>query len=76
MHGTEAIQFWIGLYEVLDAHGFDVSLVNATGLARPDGRKSDVLDCQWIQQMMSLGLLRRSHRPEDEVCALRGNVRE
>ena len=68
--------YWISLYEVLDAQGFDVWLVNPVGLARPDRRKSDVLDCQWIQQLMSLGMLKRSHRPADRICELRSYVRD
>ena len=35
------------------------------------GRKSDVLDCQWLQELHSFGLLRGSFRPEDEICVLR-----
>ena len=62
---------WVPLYEVLDGCGFEVWLVNPAGQARPDLRKSDVLDCQWLRQLMSLGLLKRSHRPEDAICGLR-----
>jgi len=40
------------------------------------GRKSDVLDCQWLQRLMSLGLLRAAWRPGDEVCVLRAVVRQ
>ena len=67
--------YWISVYEMLDARGFEVWLVNPTGLQRPDRRKSDVLDCQWIQQLMSLGMLKRSHRPADAICELRSYVR-
>ena len=80
-HGIEQVAlestgvYWVSVYEVLDAAGFDVWLVNPVGLARPDRRKSDVLDCQWIQQLMSLGLLQKSHRPTDEICELRSYVR-
>lgn len=80
-HGIEQVAlestgvYWISLYEVLDTAGFDVWLVNPAGLSRPDRRKSDVLDCQWIQQLMSLGMLKRSHRPADRICELRGYVR-
>ena len=80
-HGIEQVAlestgvYWISLFEVLDAGGFDVWLVNPVGLARPDRRKSDVLDCQWIQQLMSLGMLKRSHRPVDRICELRSYVR-
>ena len=40
--------YWIPVYEVLDAQGFDMWLVNPAGLVRPDRRKSDVLDCQML----------------------------
>jgi transposase len=63
--------YWIPLYEMLDAAGFEVQLVNARHLRSVPGRKSDVLDCQWLQQLMSFGLLRGAFRPADEVCALR-----
>ena len=63
--------YWIPLYELLDARGFTVLLVNARHVKNVSGRKSDVLDCQWLQQLMSYGLLRGAFRPADEVCALR-----
>lgn len=50
--------YWIPLYEVLDARGFDVHLVNSRATRQVSGRKSDVLDCQWIWQLMSHGLLK------------------
>ena len=63
--------YWIALYEMLDAAGFEVQLVNARHVKTVPGRKSDVLDCQWLQQLMSFGLLRGAFRPADEICALR-----
>lgn len=63
--------YWIALYEMLDAAGFEVHLVNARHVKSVPGRKSDVLDCQWLKQLMSFGLLRGAFRPADEVCALR-----
>jgi transposase len=63
--------YWIPLYEMLDAAGFEVHLVNARHVKTVPGRKSDVLDCQWLQQLMSFGLLRGCFRPADEVCTLR-----
>ena len=60
---------WIPVYEVLDGEGFDMWLVNSVGLARPDRRKSDVLDCQWLRQLTTLDLLHKSYRPEDASCA-------
>ena len=68
--------YWIPLYEVLDARGFDVHLVNSRATRQVSGRKSDVLDCQWIWQLMSHGLLSGAFRPGDEVCALRAFVRQ
>lgn len=63
--------YWIALYEMLETEGFEVHLVNARHVKGVPGRKSDVLDCQWLQQLMSFGLLRGAFRPADEVCALR-----
>lgn len=68
--------YWIALFEVLDARGFEVYLVNARATRQVSGRKSDVLDCQWIRQLMSYGLLRGAFRPADEVCQLRSLVRQ
>ena len=63
--------YWIPLFEMLDAAGFEVHLVNARHVRNVPGRKSDVLDCQWLRQLMSHGLLRGGFRPAEEVCALR-----
>lgn len=68
--------YWIPVYEVLEARGFDVSLVNARHLKNVPGRKSDVADCQWIQQLHTYGLLRSSFRPDEEICVLRALVRQ
>lgn len=68
--------YWIPLYELLDARGFKVLLVNARHVKNVSGRKSDVLDCQWLQQLMSYGLLRGAFRPADGVCALRSLSRQ
>lgn len=63
--------YWIPLYELLESRGFKVHLVNARHAKNVSGRKSDVLDCQWLQQLMSYGLLSGSFRPEEQICALR-----
>lgn len=63
--------YWIPLYELLESRGFTVLLVNARHVKNVSGRKSDVLDCQWLQQLMSFGLLRGAFRPADQVCVLR-----
>ena len=68
--------YWIPLYEVLDRAGFEVRLVDPRATKRADGRKSDVLDCQWIRQLMSLGLLSGAYRTPDAFCALRSYVRQ
>ena len=67
--------YWIPLFEILEAHGFVVYLVNARHLKNVSGRKSDVLDCQWIQQLHTYGLLKPSFRPPEEIVALRSLVR-
>ena len=63
--------YWIPLFEILDKRGFKVLLVNARHVKNVSGRKSDVLDCQWLQQLMSYGLLAGAFRPDDQVCVLR-----
>lgn len=67
--------YWIPLYDVLEARGFKVYLVNARHLKNVPGRKTDVLDCQWIQQLHTYGLLRASFRPPEDICALRALAR-
>lgn len=68
--------YWIPVYDVLEARGFSVSLVNARHLKNVPGRKSDVADCEWIQQLHTYGLLRSSFRPDEEICVLRALVRQ
>jgi transposase len=68
--------YWIPVYELLEARGFKVYLVNARHVKNVSGKKSDVLDCQWLQQLMTFGLLRGAFRPTGEVCALRAVVRQ
>jgi hypothetical protein len=68
--------YWIPLFELLESRGFTVLLVNARHVKNVSGRKSDVLDCQWLQQLMTYGLLRGAFRPSDEVCALRSLWRQ
>lgn len=67
--------YWIPVYEILESRGFEVYLVNASHAKNVPGRKTDVLDCQWIQQLHTYGLLRASFRPPEEICALRALVR-
>ena len=68
--------YWIPLFELLDRRGFKVYLVNSRATKQVSGRKSDVLDCQWIWQLMSYGLLRGAFRPNDDTCVLRALVRQ
>lgn len=68
--------YWIPLFEILDARGFDVYLVNSRATGQVSGRKSDVLDCQWIWQLMTHGLLRGAYRPSDAICSMRSLVRQ
>ena len=71
--------YWIALFELLEAEGFEVALVEPGQLSRCGARpKTDVLDAQWIQRLHSYGLLRASFRPPDSVLALRayGRLRQ
>ncbi len=68
--------YWIPVYETLDRAGFEVILVPPRMTKQIGGRKSDVLDCQWIWQLMSYGLLRGAFRPGDAVCPLRSYARQ
>ena len=68
--------YWIPVYELLESRGFTVLLVNARHVKNVSGRKSDVLDCQWLQQLMSFGLLHGAFRPVDQVCVLRSLTRQ
>ena len=67
--------YWIPIYEILEARGFEVLLVNARHLKNVPGRKSDVSDCEWIRELHSVGLLRASFRPTDAIVTLRAYLR-
>ena len=68
--------YWIPLFEILDNRGFDVNLVNARQISHVPGRKTDMIDCQWLQLLHACGLLRGSFRPGDDICRLRALIRE
>lgn len=68
--------YWIPLYEVLDKRGFKVFLVSPQHLKRVPGRKSDVLDSQWLQELHTFGLLSGAFRPEEIEVSLRGYMRQ
>jgi transposase len=67
--------YWIPLFQILEARGIEVHLVNAQHVHHVPGRKSDVLDCQWLQYLHSVGLLKASFRPEQAVCEIRSLMR-
>jgi len=67
--------YWIPVFELLEARGLNAQLVETRQLKRVPGRKSDYLDCQWIQKLHSLGLLTASFRPDAEMRALRAYLR-
>jgi transposase len=66
---------WMPVDEMLEARGFQVHLVNARHLTHVPGRKRDVQDCPWLQDVHPCGLRSPSFRPEAEMCALRADVR-
>lgn len=68
--------FWIPIYEILESCGMTVCLVNAQATKNVSGRKTDVLDCQWIQQLHTYGLLAASFRPPADISVLRSYVRQ
>jgi hypothetical protein len=67
--------YWIPLFEILDARGFKVRLVNAYHVKNVPGRKTDVSDCEWLRELEIVGLLRGSFRPTDSIVALRAYLR-
>src|SRR5947209_10006464 len=73
--GTVAMEstgvYWIPLMQILETRGLVVYLVNAKHVKNVPGRRTDVSDCQWLQYLHSVGLLRASHRPTQTICAVR-----
>jgi transposase len=67
--------YWIAVHEILEERGLEVVLVNARDVHNVRGRKSDVSDSQWLQELHRVGLLRPSFRPAAEIVALRAYVR-
>jgi transposase len=68
--------YWIPVFEIIERRGIEVRLVNAHHVKNVPGRKSDVLDCQWLQQLHTYGLMRGAFRPKSQVCELRSYVRQ
>jgi transposase len=67
--------YWIPLYQVLEARGIEIFLVNARHYQNVPGRKTDVSDAAWLQYLHAVGLVRGSFRPAGEICALRTILR-
>src|ERR1039457_2626953 len=67
--------YWIPIYDVLEQSGVKPCLVNARGMKNVPGRRTDWHECQWLQFLHSVGLLRPAFRPESEVCAVRSLTR-
>ncbi len=67
--------YWIPLYDVLEGHGIRPCLTNARHMKNVPGRRTDWHECQWLQYLHSVGLLRAAFRPDAEVCALRAIIR-
>ncbi|HSX82606.1 MAG TPA: IS110 family transposase, partial [Candidatus Saccharimonadia bacterium] len=63
------------LFETLEARGLQGCLISASSMKHVPGRKSDVLDCQWMQTLHSYGLLSASFRPDADCVALRTLLR-
>ena len=68
--------YWIPLFEVLEEKGLEVRLVDARKVKNVSGRKSDLLDCQWLRQLHSYGLLAGAFRPANEILPLRAYLRQ
>jgi transposase len=67
--------YWIPLFQHLEREGFEVRLVNASHAKNVPGRKSDIKDCQWLQQLHTFGMLRGSFRPPAQICVARSYLR-
>jgi transposase len=67
--------YWIPLYEVLEAHGIRPCLTNARHMKNVPGRRTDWHECQWLQYLHSVGLLRAAFRPDADICAVRAVIR-
>ena len=67
--------YWIALFQILESRGLEVCLVNARHVKGVPGRKTDIQDCQWLQYLHTVGLLRGSFRPAQAVCTVRSILR-
>ncbi len=67
--------YWMPVFQILEANGFEVLLVNARHIKNAPGRKTDVVDSRWIQQLHTYGLLQGSYQPEPVIRKLRTYLR-
>ncbi len=68
--------YWVPVMEVLELHGFEVFLVDARHARNVPSRKSDVQDCQWLQELHTYGLLSSAFRPHKDMLPLRNYWRQ
>jgi transposase len=68
--------YWFALFQILEGYGFQVNVVNARHTKTLPGRKTDVLECQWLQKLHTFGLLNNSFRPAEEIQVLRTYLRQ
>lgn len=68
--------YWVALHQILEDYGFQVKVVNAQHTKTLPGRKTDVLECQWLQKLHTFGLLNNSFRPTEEIRILRTYLRQ
>jgi len=68
--------YWVALYQILEDYGFQVNVVNAHHTKTLPGRKTDVLECQWLQKLHTFGLLNNSFQPAERIWVLRTYMRQ
>jgi transposase len=68
--------YWVALYQILEDYGLQVNVVNAHHTKTLPGRKTDVLECQWLQKLHTFGLLNNSFQPAEEIWVLRTYMRQ
>lgn len=68
--------YWIPLYEILEARGIDILVANACDVKHVPGRKTDINEAQWLQQLHEYGLLRGGFHPPADIAALRAYLRQ
>ena len=67
--------YWIPVYDVMEAHGIKACLVNPRNMKNVPGRRTDYHECQWIQQLHTMGLLHSAFRPDSDVREVRSMMR-